>query len=268
MAYVELENVFFSYPNGHPALEGVTLSIDAGESVAIVGQNGAGKSTLVKLINGLTKPTSGRVLIDGVDTRSRTAAQTARHVGFVFQNPDEQIFNSTIRKEIAFALKRLKLDENEIEHRVEEAARLTGLASKLGANPYDLPLSVRKFVTMAAVIAADAEVMIFDEPTAGQDLAGLNRISRVIRALQKRGKALITITHDMEFVAKSFERTIVMANREMLLDGPTDSIFYDRPAMRRARLKQPALVQLADRFADSSVGLDVDLLNKRLRART
>lgn len=264
MALVELKDVVFTYPNGFTAVDGVSMSIEAGESVAIVGQNGAGKTTTVKMINGLTKPSAGQVLIDGVDTKTRTSAQTARHVGYVFQNPDDQIFNPTVLDEVAYGLRRTGLKRDEANERATRACELVGLGQALEQNPYDLPLSIRKFVTIASVIAADPSVMIFDEPTAGQDLVGLDRLTDVIETLRARGKAVITITHDMEFVAQNFHRVIVMSNKRVTADGPVDRIFYEDTIMQDAHLKAPALVAVAKLVGGAEIGLDIDRLNAEL----
>ena len=221
MSLVEVKNVSFTYPNGFVAVDGVSFKLEKGENIAIVGQNGAGKTTTVKMLNGLTKPTSGDIIVDGKNTKEYTTAQIARTVGYVFQNPDDQIFNNTVYKEIEYGLKRMKLPKEERERRIMDAAVLTGMDKFLDQNPYDFPLSVRKFVTIASVIASGCEVLIFDEPTAGQDLDGLERLSRLIRELTARGKALITITHDMEFVAENFERLIIMCNKKIVADGRT-----------------------------------------------
>ncbi|MDO5720853.1 MAG: ABC transporter ATP-binding protein [Actinomycetaceae bacterium] len=244
MAFIEVKNVSYSYPNGVKAVEDVSFSIESGESVAIIGQNGAGKTTTVKLLNGLLKPTEGNVIVAGKNTRDLTAAQTARHVGYVFQNPDDQIFNSTVFNEVEYALKRMKVDVDEARRRVEDAAALCGLSDELETNPYDLPLSIRKFVTIASVMALDPEVIILDEPTAGQDLTGLRRISSIIEHLESLGKVIITITHDMEFVSENFTRIIVMANRRIVTEGPATDIFQNMDAMEEARLNQPVFPKL------------------------
>lgn len=264
MALVEVRDLVFTYPNGFTAVDGVSFDINAGESVAIVGQNGAGKTTTVKMINGLTKPSSGTVSIDGVDTLTRTSAQTARHVGYVFQNPDDQIFNPTVLKEVGYGLRRMKMKDAEVDRRATEACQLVGLGDDLEQNPSDLPLSIRKFVTIASVIAADPAVMIFDEPTAGQDLVGLDRLADVVDKLKAGGKAVITITHDMEFVAQNFTRMIVMCNKRVIADGRVDDIFYDDEAMRDAHLKAPALVSITKLVGGREIGLDINKLNKRL----
>ena len=257
---VEVRNVGFSYPNGVEAVRDVSLSIGPGESLAIIGQNGAGKTTLAKLINGLLKPTDGEVLIGGEPTKKWTAARTARRVGYVFQNPDDQIFNKSVRAEVAYALGRLGVKGDEARRRVDEALTLTGLTRQAEVNPYDLPLSVRKFVTIASVLALDTDVILLDEPTAGQDLIGLNRLIAILREMRGRGKAIATITHDMEFVSQNFDRTIVMANKQVLDDGPTDRVYHDSDALTTAMVGEPAFVQVARQFAGPQVGLDIDAL--------
>ncbi|MPV38349.1 energy-coupling factor ABC transporter ATP-binding protein [Georgenia subflava] len=267
MSLVELADVSYTYPGGVLAVDGVSLRVDAGESLAIIGQNGAGKTTTVKLMNGLLKPSSGRVLIGGEDTARRTAAQVARRVGYVFQNPDDQIFNTTVAKEISYGLKRLRLDAGESERRLDEAAALTGLGDRLEENPHDLPLSVRKFVTIAAVLAVDCEVLVLDEPTAGQDQAGLDRIAEIVEVMTGRGRAVVTITHDMEFVARHFARVVVMAERRVVTQGRAEEIFTDSAAMATARLARPAIVELADRLGLADVGLSLDALADAWRSR-
>lgn len=257
MALVEVKNISFKYPNGYLAVDDVSFSIDAGENIAIVGQNGAGKTTTVKMLNGLTKPCAGDVLINGESTKKYTTAQMARKVGYVFQNPDDQIFNSTVYKEIEYGLKKLKIPMDESERRVKDAAKLTGMDKYLEMNPYDLPLSIRKFVTIASVIASDCDVMIFDEPTAGQDLDGLERLSELNKTLTKRGKAIVTITHDMEFVAENYDRTIVMCQKKVIADGLTKDVFFEEEIMNRAMLKQPALVRIANKIGMQKNTLDI-----------
>ncbi|MCD7909226.1 MAG: energy-coupling factor ABC transporter ATP-binding protein [Clostridium sp.] len=265
MSLVEVKNVSFTYPNGFVAVDGVSFNLEKGENIAIVGQNGAGKTTTVKMLNGLTKPTSGDIIVDGKNTRDYTTAQITRTVGYVFQNPDDQIFNNSVYKEIEYGLKRMKLSSEERERRIMDAASLTGMEKFLDQNPYDFPLSVRKFVTIASVIASGCEVLIFDEPTAGQDLDGLERLSRLIKELTARGKALITITHDMEFVAENFERLIIMCNKKIVADGRTGEVFYYKDIMEKVKLKQPCVVELSGRIGAGELGLDLDAVARFIR---
>ena len=272
MALEEVKNISFKYPNGYLAVDDVSFSIEAGENIAIVGQNGAGKTTTVKMLNGLTRPCSGDVLINGESTKKYTTAQMARRVGYVFQNPDDQIFNATVYKEIEYGLKKMKVPEEERERRIKDAAELTGMDKYLEENPYDLPLSIRKFVTIASVIASDCDVMIFDEPTAGQDLDGLERLSQLNRILTGRGKAIVTITHDMQDVViydtdgNTYEPiSWTDGNTAVLADGKTEEVFFEKEIMDRAMLKQPAVVRIATKLGMTKHTLDVKELAQYIR---
>lgn len=245
---IELKEVSYRYPNDFLAVDQVSLSIQEGENVAIIGQNGAGKTTTVKLMNGLLKPVTGNVYVQEWDTQEHTTAQISRHVGYVFQNPDDQIFHNNVYDEVAFSARYMKLDEEEVDRRVQDAAKLTGIENLLDENPYNLPLSIRKFVTIAAVLVMDSECIILDEPTAGQDLAGVNLLANLIRELQSRGKAIVTITHDMEFVVDNFERIIVMANKHVIFDGSVRDAFWDFKVLEESYLQQPFIAQLAKEF--------------------
>lgn len=246
MSGIQLEQVSFRYDNGFVAVENVNMDIKKGEKVAIVGQNGAGKTTTVKLMNGLLRPFTGRVLVDGEDIATKTTATVSRKVGYVFQNPGDQIFNKDVYSEIAYSPKYMKLDNTEVDRRVQESAELCGIKKYLKINPYELPFSLRKFVTIASVIAMGCEYIILDEPTAGQDLEGLQLQKRIIDELIAQGKTVVTITHDMEFVLNHFCRVIVMANKKVVGDGNAKEIFWDLDILKQADLKQPNILQLAD----------------------
>lgn len=252
MAYIELKDVSFAYPGGYLAVDGVSMSIEKGENVAIVGQNGAGKTTTVKLFNALHYPTGGDVVINGKSTKGQTTAQVSRTVGYVFQNPDDQIFHSTVLAEVEFGPRMMKLPEEKIKELVDYALKITGMKRYREENPYNLPLSVRKFVTIAAIIAMDCDVMIFDEPTAGQDYDGNRRLSRILRELSGKGKTLITISHDMVFVADNFSRVIVMSNKKVILDGTPKEVFWNLPVLDEAMLKQPYVSRICHTLGLSS----------------
>lgn len=234
-----VKNVSFSYPGDFLAVDDISLEIKGGENVAIVGQNGAGKSTTVKMMNGLLKPTKGDIFVGDMNTKDYTTAQVSKYVGYVFQNPDDQIFHATVEEEVRFGPKYMKLDPEEEDKRVEFALKLTGMDAFKDENPMNLPLSTRKFVTIAAVIAMDTDIMIFDEPTAGQDLEGNERLSEILRVLHEKGKTVITISHDMEFVAANFDRVIVMAKKKIVTSGTPEEIFWDFESLEKAMLNQP-----------------------------
>ncbi|WP_318615492.1 ABC transporter ATP-binding protein [Sporosarcina sp. YIM B06819] len=246
MEAIELKNVTFAYPDGHVANEELNLVIRKGERVAIVGQNGAGKTTAVKLMNGLNKPTSGDVLVNGINTKNQTTAQISAYVGYVFQNPDDQIFNSNVQKEIEYMLHYLKLDQQEIERRVSRAVELTGIEGYLHMNPFDVPYSIRRFVTIAMVLALETPYIILDEPTAGQDLIGIKTLSNLLDRLQEEGKSVITITHDMEFVADNFTRVVTMANKRIISDDSARNTFWSKEIITEARIKKPQIGEVAE----------------------
>lgn len=244
MSGLTIEDISFIYPNGYVAIENVSFEIQKGENVAIVGQNDAGKTTLVKMLNGLLKPSKGNILIDGKKTSQSSAAQIAKKVGYVFQNPGDQIFNQTVFQEIAYILRYYNLSEDEVNDRVRDAAMICNIVDMLDMNPYELPFSTRKFVTIAVVIAMDCDYIILDEPTAGQDSQGILQLQKIIAYLKEKGKTILTITHDMEFVVNSFNRVMVMANKHKIADGSPQEIFWDFPVMEESALSQPIIAQL------------------------
>lgn len=258
MSFLTLKDVTYSYPNGFTAVENISISFEKGESVAIIGQNGAGKTTTVKMMNGLTKPSQGDVFIGGLNTKDNTTAQISKKVGYVFQNPDDQIFHDKVRSEISFGPKNLGFSEQQIEENVMKAAELTGIVPYLDIHPYNLPYSLKKFVTIASVIAMDPEVLIFDEPTAGQDSLSIKRIGFIIDSLVKEGKTVITITHDMEFVVENFERVIVMANKRVISDRNKQDIFWDLDILEEAMLKQPHISRLSNTLDLNEKILNID----------
>ena len=246
MSFISVKNLNFKYPNGtENVLNDVSLEVKKGEKVAIIGQNGAGKTTLVKMLNGLLKPVSGDVIADDWNTKDYTVAKMSRKVGYVFQNPMDQIFHNNVYDEIAFGAKKLKYSPDEIKKMVENAIKLTELEKYQRENPYNLPYSLRKFVTIAAVIAMGSDVIVMDEPTAGQDFKGMKVLHNLIDELQKQGKTIITITHDMEFVVKNFDRVIVMTNGEVIADGDKRDIFWQFETLEKSMVKQPYISDLA-----------------------
>lgn len=245
---IEINNASFKYPNGFLAIDNITLTIESGEKVAIVGQNGAGKTTAVKMINGLYKPSEGSVLIDGVNTKDKTTATIAKTVGYVFQDPDDQIFNSKVITEIEYMPRYFKLSEKEIRERVDYAVELTDIGEYLHHNPYEIPYPIRKFVTIAAVIVTRPNYLIFDEPTAGQDKHGTELLSNLIDRLQADGKTVITITHDMEFAVNNFDRIVVMAHKNIIADGTPKDVFWNESVVSDARIKKPVIGQLANQL--------------------
>ncbi|CAG0979301.1 partial Energy-coupling factor transporter ATP-binding protein EcfA2, partial [Anaerolineae bacterium] len=181
---IEIKDLRFTFPTGLEALKGISLTIEAGEQVAIVGQNGAGKTTLVRHFNGLLQPASGSVMIGDWDVKKYSVAKLATRVGYVFQNPDEQLFSRDVLTEVTFGPKNLGYAKEKIDELVQRALSLTELNDKTETNPYDLSPTWRKMVALASIIAMDTPIVIFDEPTTGQDALNVARIANAISELR------------------------------------------------------------------------------------
>jgi energy-coupling factor transport system ATP-binding protein len=238
---IELEGVSFSYPDGTPALENIELRIDPGELVAIVGQNGSGKSTLARHLNGLLRPTAGRILLGGRDVRGLHVARLAERVGLAFQNPDRQLFAGRVSAEVAFGPRNLGLRGAELDERVRAALDAVGLSAEAASNPYDLGYSRRKLLSLASVLAMRTPILVLDEPTTGQDARGAARVRAVVAVAAGEGRTVIAISHDMRFVAECFRRVVVMRAGRVVLDGTPDVVFGEAtwPELRAAYLEPP-----------------------------
>lgn len=245
---IQVKDLDYTYPGGVKALTGVSLTIEAGEQVAIVGQNGSGKTTLVKHLNGLLQPTSGSVLIGDWNTKKVSVAKLARRVGYVFQNPDEQLFCQTVGEEIAFGPKNFGVDVHKTETRVNDALQLVELSDKKATNPYDLSATWRKMVALASILSMDTDCVILDEPTTGQDAANVARIAHVVSELKNRGKTVITITHDIDFCAENFDRVIALSKGQILLDGPAGIVLGNEEILAQTYVDPPQLTRLGKRL--------------------
>jgi len=227
-------------------LHDVSFSVRAGEFVALVGPNGAGKTTLLKHLNGLLKPTAGTVTVCGIDTRRAKTSALARHVGFLFQNPDQQILCPTVREELRFGLRHCGIPKETWDERIESAARATDLSAKLESDPLMLTRSRRQRVALASVLATDPEILVLDEPTSAQDERETERIMRIARGLCGRGKTIILVSHDMELVSKYADRVIVLIDGRIALDGRADQAFSNGDLLARAHLSMPGLYRVAN----------------------
>jgi len=245
-----LEGVTFDYPRGPRALDGIDLRIEVGQSVAIVGQNGSGKSTLVRQFNGLLKPTAGAVSISGRPVGSRHVAELAREVGLAFQNPDRQIFAGSVRAEVGFGPRNLGLPDAERGAAVDRAIATVGLAGDEATNPYDLGFSRRKLLALASVLAMGTPIVVLDEPTTGQDARGIDRVQRIVADLVADGRTVVAISHDMRFVAESFERVVVMRDGRIVFDGTPAEAFAQKswPTLASTYLEPPLPARVGARL--------------------
>ncbi len=250
--FVIAEKVTYRYPDGTVALRDINLKISEGEFIALIGQNGSGKTTLSKCLNGLFKPTEGRILVDGLDTRHTSITKMAVRVGYVFQNPDHQLFNSSVWDEIAYGPRNIQLPEAEVKERVLEAAEVVGLdESTFEQHPFFLPKGLRQRVAIASILALRPHMIIVDEPTTGQDVKqSLEIMDFLTRLHEERGHIIVIITHDMPIVARYAKRTILMAHSQILADGPTRAVFAQTDVLAEAFVEPPQITQLAQRAAD------------------
>jgi energy-coupling factor transport system ATP-binding protein len=247
---IEAQDIYFTYPSGVEALRGVSLTIQNGEFVAIMGQNGAGKTTLVKHFNGLLKPTKGKLLVDEADTRKVSVAALARNVGFVFQNPDHQLFSDTVEDEIAFALRNFGFEEGIIKRRVTWALNLLGLTQYRKTSPFMLSGGERKRVALASVLAWDPKILILDEPTIGQDYEQKERLRQFILQMKEQRKTIIIVTHDVEFVAECNPRVILMREGKITADGEAAKVLTNTETLTEASIVPPQIAQIFLQLSD------------------
>lgn len=255
---ITVTDLHFTYPSGVEALKGVGIAIRTGSSVAILGENGAGKTTLVKHFNGLLRPTRGAVTVGEWDTREHTVAQIASRVGYVFQNPDDQLFERKVLAEVMFGPKNLGRSPEQARADALEALTRVGLAGDTDRHPYDLHLSQRKLLALAAILAMRTPVIVLDEPTTGQDARGVEYIAGIVEQLKAEGRTVIAISHDVDFCAEHFERAVLMAGGQILADGPAGDTFARAEELRRADVEAPQLVRLANALHLKAAPLRVD----------
>ena len=247
---IEIDRVSFRYaPRAPEVLHEVSLRIDQGEFVALIGQNGAGKTTLAKHFNGLLKPTSGRVQAMGIDTKNANIATLARTVGYVYQNPDHQIFAQKVRTEVAFGPRNLGLDQEEIERRVVEALSLVGLTDHADDYAFSLGRGQRQMLAVASVLAMRPPTLVVDEPTTGLDRKGAKAILDLLSTWNADGQTIVVITHDMTLVAERVPRTIVVSGGRIIADGPTREVLSNADLLAGAFLRPPQVTRVAQRLA-------------------
>lgn len=245
---IEFKNVSASYDGELPILRDVSFCIPDGDFVAFVGTNGAGKSTTMRLINGLLKPSSGQVLIDGVPTTQLRTSQLAAKVGFLFQNPDRQICCSTVREELLFGLRAQGRADAEAEAKVDAMIERFGFDGD--AEPFLLNRGTRQLLALASIIVMEPPVVVLDEPTTGLDFRECVKVMDVIAELNACGTAVIMVCHDMEVVADYARRVIAMTAGQVVADGETFAVLRNRDVLARTHLLPPQMVDVSLRLAE------------------
>jgi cobalt transport protein ATP-binding subunit len=243
---VEVKSLFFQYADtGPPVLTHVDLSIHRGEIVALVGQNGSGKTTLVKHFNGLLRPLKGEILVDGEPVAKKSVAEMARNVGYVFQNPDHQIFADTVFDEVEFGLKNLGVPEQERKEKVEQVLQQTDLSKYRDVHPTSLSGGEKQRLAIASVLVMDPQILILDEPTTGLDLPSSRSIINLVKTLHSRNHTVVLVTHDMKLVAEMATRIVILKEGEIAADGSPRTIFGDHALLHENFLEEPQITKLS-----------------------
>lgn len=253
---LEARDLHFAYDSQRTALSEVSLTLRAGELVALIGQNGSGKTTLAKLLNGLLKPRQGTVLLRGRELRRLALNEVAREVGYVFQNPDHQIFAASVYDELAFGPRNLGCSESEAAERVREALDAVGLIGQEGEDPFLLGKGQRQRLAVASLLAMRPKLLILDEPTTGLDQVEQVRMMDLVRRLHRRGMAVLIITHSPWVVAEYAERGILMRGGRVRFDGPLRELFAQEDLLADARFRVPDVTRLGNRIGYTALSVD------------
>jgi energy-coupling factor transport system ATP-binding protein len=246
---VEFDAVEFSYVSGTPVLQGIDVTFGQDEFITIIGQNGSGKSTLVKHINGLLTPDTGTVRVSDGETAYDTSTQPmemlASIVGYVFQNPDDQIFHTSVQKEIEYGLKNVGVPEEERRKRTKAVLEKVGLGGREQGNPFQFGKGERQRLAIASVLAMEPQVICIDEPTTGQDRTEAVNIMEILKRYNERGHTVITITHDIELAARYTGRVVVIGDGDIIADGPPSEVFSDSAHLEQTNIRPPQITQLS-----------------------
>ena len=256
--HLSTKNLSYTYPDGTHALKKINMEIYKGQKVAIMGPNGAGKSTLFSHFNGLTEPTSGHVEVDGkaIKYDRDTLLEVRQKVGIVFQDPNDQLFAPTVKEDVAFGPMNLGLDYEEVEKRVNEALELVGMEQYMDKTPHHLSGGQQKRVAIAGIIAMRPEIMILDEPTAGLDPEGVEKVLDILNNLNKEGMSIVISSHDIEMVNEFAEKIFVLNNGEILESGDKHEIFSNKELLKKAHLKAPITTEILYTLKEKGYNVD------------
>jgi cobalt/nickel transport system ATP-binding protein len=261
--HLSTKNLSYTYPDGTHALNKVNMDIYKGEKVAIMGPNGAGKSTLFSHLNGLTEPKSGHVEVDGKKVKydKQTLLEVRQKVGIVFQDPNDQLFAPTVKEDVAFGPMNLGLSYEEVEKRVDEALEMVGMEKFKDKTPHHLSGGQQKRVAIAGIIAMRPEIMILDEPTAGLDPEGVEKVLNILNNLNKEGMSIVISSHDIEMVNEFAEKIFVLYEGEIIASGDRHEIFSDKELLKKAHLKAPITTEILHSLKEKGFNVDTTKIN-------
>ena len=261
--HLETKNLSFTYPDGTQALKNVNIKIKKGEKIAIMGPNGAGKSTLFSHFNGLTEPTSGHVEIDGkkIIFERDELLKVRQKVGIVFQDPNDQLFAPTVKEDVAFGPMNMGLDYDEVKKRIKESLEMVGMNGFEDKTPHHLSGGQQKRVAIAGIVAMRPDIMILDEPTAGLDPEGVDKVLDILNKLNDEGISIIISSHDIEMVNQFAEKIFVLYSGEIIAEGNKHQIFSDKELLKKAHLKAPVTTEILYKLKENGLNVDTEKIS-------
>lgn len=261
--HLETKDLCFTYHDGTKALKNVNIQVKKGEKIAIIGPNGAGKSTLFSHFNGLTEPTSGHVEIDGkkIIFERDELLKVRQKVGIVFQDPNDQLFAPTVKEDVAFGPMNLGLEYDEVKKRIEEALEMVGMSGFEDKTPHHLSGGQQKRVAIAGIVAMRPDIMILDEPTAGLDPEGVDKVLAILNKLNSEGMSIVISSHDIEMVNEFADKIFVLYNGEIIAEGNNHQIFSDKELLKKAHLKAPVTTEILYKLKENGLNVDTEKLS-------
>ena len=261
--HLETKDLCFTYHDGTKALKNVNIQVKKGEKIAIIGPNGAGKSTLFSHFNGLTEPTSGHVEIDGkkIIFEREELLEVRQKVGIVFQDPNDQLFAPTVKEDVAFGPMNLGLEYDEVKKRIEEALEMVGMSGFEDKTPHHLSGGQQKRVAIAGIVAMRPDIMILDEPTAGLDPEGIDKVLAILNKLNSEGMSIVISSHDIEMVNEFADKIFVLYNGEIIAEGNNHQIFSDKELLKKAHLKAPVTTEILYKLKENGLNVDTEKLS-------
>lgn len=258
--HLKTRNLSFTYPDGTEALKNINIQINKGEKIAIMGPNGAGKSTLFSHFNGLSEPTSGHVEIDGetIVFKREELLKVRQKVGIVFQDPNDQLFAPTVREDVAFGPMNLGLDYDEVKRRISESLEMVSMSGFEDKTPHHLSGGQQKRVAIAGIIAMKPEIMILDEPTAGLDPEGVDKVLNILNKLNSKGISIVISSHDIEMVNQFADKIYVLYDGEIIASGDKHQIFSDEKLLKKAHLKSPITTEILYKLKENGLNVDTE----------
>ncbi|MFO7794843.1 MAG: energy-coupling factor ABC transporter ATP-binding protein [Promethearchaeati archaeon] len=250
-----ISNIDYTYSTGTHALKDISLNISKGELIGIMGKNGAGKTTLIRTLNGLIRPKRGSIYINQENIKNKTIAQLSQQTGIIFQNPDHQLFSNTVEEEIKFSLKNIYSDKKELQEKTNEILNIFDYERYKSRSPLNLSGGEKKKLALASVVCRNPEILIFDEPTLGQDKKEIEFFIDFIQRQRDQGKTIIIVTHNIEFAYDFIPRILLMSEGRIIADGPTQELLTNKKLIREASLILPQIIQFKNSL--EKIGLTI-----------